>query len=344
MLIETASETTANVSIGDLDGDGHLDLVLAKGRHWPLVDRVLLNDGHGRFSIGYALGSASDRSYSAPLGDLDGDGSLDVVISNDRPDPKLVYLNDGAGHFRVGSQFGLPEWPTRNAALADLDGDGRLDIVVANRSADAGGVGSNFVCPNHGGGDFAGECIAFSQESSTTITAIDIDRDGLVDLVVPHRDGGQSFIYFNDGRAHFPRRVPFGPPDAMIRSAQAVDLDGDGQIDLVAIDEKRGLLIFAGRPDKTFATARILATGVPIPYALAIGDLDRDGRPDIVVGHLAARSTIYFNDGSGQYTAVGFGDGRGDTYGLAIGDLDGDGWPDIAAARSGAPSAVYFSR
>src|SRR5258708_33079804 len=84
-LLEETSETSANVSIGDLNGDGALDIVLAKARHWPLVDRVLLNDGHGRFPAAHNLGEASDRSYSASLADLDGDGDLDDVIANDGP-------------------------------------------------------------------------------------------------------------------------------------------------------------------------------------------------------------------------------------------------------------------
>src|SRR5258706_16181370 len=64
LLLEATSETSANVSIGDVNGDGNLDIVLAKGRHWPLVDRVLLNDGHGRFPVAHNLGGAADRSYS----------------------------------------------------------------------------------------------------------------------------------------------------------------------------------------------------------------------------------------------------------------------------------------
>jgi hypothetical protein len=92
--LETVSETTANASIGDLNGDGHLDIVLAKGRHWPLPDVVLFGDGKGHFKPGPPLPNKPDRSYSAPLADLNGDGSLDMVISNDAPDPKIILLND----------------------------------------------------------------------------------------------------------------------------------------------------------------------------------------------------------------------------------------------------------
>jgi hypothetical protein len=80
-----------------------------------------------------ANASNGDRSYSAPLADLDKDGDLDIVLSNDAPDPKLILLNDGKGRFTIGGTFGDPNWPTRNVALADLNGDGYPDIAVANR-------------------------------------------------------------------------------------------------------------------------------------------------------------------------------------------------------------------
>jgi hypothetical protein len=89
--LEETSEDSANVSIGDLDGDGDPDLALAKGRHTPLVDRILLNDGKGNFTAS-DLGPA-DRTYSAVLADLDGDRDLDIVTSNDRPDTKVIYIN-----------------------------------------------------------------------------------------------------------------------------------------------------------------------------------------------------------------------------------------------------------
>ena len=335
LLLEKTSETSANVSIGDVDGDGRLDIVLVKGRHWPLVDRVLLGDGAGHFKPGYDLGTASDRSYSGRLVDLDGDGDLDVVISNDAPDPKLVYLNDGKGHFHVGSSFGKPAWPTRNATVADINGDGLPDIVAANRgdSTDA-----NYICPNRGNGRFDGECIAFSREPATTITAADFNRDGLIDLAVPHRDGGQSRVYLAGPKGTFDRArtIPFGPPNATIRMAEAADLDGDGLLDLVAIDENVGMAIYFGQRDGSLSAAVRVADAKPAPYALAVADVNRDGKPDIVVGNIEAPSAVYFNDGTGrQFHTIRFGDGKGTVYGFAIADLDRDGVMDIAAARSG---------
>src|SRR5688572_21385539 len=98
LLLERTSETSADVSFGDLNGDRHLDVMLAKGRHWPLVEQVLLNDGTGHFRAA-PLSSISDRTYSGLLIDLDRDGDLDVVVSNDQPDPKRTYVNNGRGHF-----------------------------------------------------------------------------------------------------------------------------------------------------------------------------------------------------------------------------------------------------
>ena len=341
LLLETTSETSANASIGDVDGDGLLDIVLAKGRHWPLVDRVLLGDGRGGIRTSYDLGSASDRSYSGLLVDLDGDGALDVVISNDRPDPKRVYLNDGKGHFRVGSTFGRPEWGTRNASIADVNGDRLPDIIVANR----GEPGAAYVCLNRGKGRFDADCIQVAGYPTTTVTPADFNHDGFVDLAVPHREGGQSYVYLGASKGGFSdsRRVPFGPPDATIRISAAADINSDGLIDLVAIDERTGVAVYYGRQDGGFGSAVPIGNPAIVPYALAVADLDGNGATDIIVGNVNAPSLIHFNNGAEKnFTTESFGDDQGTVYGFAIADLDRDGWADIAVARSEAPNVVYF--
>jgi len=85
---------------------------------------VLLNDGHGGF-IASNLGTAPDRTYSAALADIDGDVHLDIVVSNDAPDRKLLYRNDGKG-------------TVYSLAFADFDGDGWPDIVAARSDAPNG--------------------------------------------------------------------------------------------------------------------------------------------------------------------------------------------------------------
>src|ERR1700678_991832 len=81
LLLEATSDTTANVSFGDFDGDGHLDILLVKGRHWPIVDRILLGDGTGGIRKAYDLWKVADRSYTGGLADFNGDGFLDIAVS-----------------------------------------------------------------------------------------------------------------------------------------------------------------------------------------------------------------------------------------------------------------------
>jgi len=345
LLLETRLDTTANVSVGDLDGDGHLDILLVKGRHWPIADRVLLGDGAGGIRKAYNLSNIADRSYAGGLADFDGDGSSDVAVSNDDPDKKLVYLNDRKGNFTIGSEFGRPEWSTRNLSIADINGDGFPDIILANR----GDVGrtSNDICLNNGKGQFGADCISFAPYPATTIATADFNKDGFVDLIVPHRDSGQSYIYIGSQDHSYTDnyRIPFGPADATIRVAAAADFNGDNLPDIVTVDEYKGVHLYFGQKDQSFSAGLSLADAKVVPYALTIADLNNDNKPDIIVGHIKAPSTIFFNDGTGRnFKPVPFGDAKGTVYGFGIGDFNEDGIPDIAVARSEAQNVLYFGK
>ena len=344
LLLETKSETSAGVSIGDIDGDGDLDLILAKGRHWPLLDLILRNNGKGQFTT-EPLSKNADRTYSAALADIDGDGDLDIVVSNDRPDKKLIYKNDGKGHYSLSGTFGNPNWSTRYVTLADVNGDNRPDILVANRGSVPADPRLSQLCLNDGQGAFPANS-ALPTESATIIVVKDLDGDGFVDLLIPHRDGGQSLIFWNDGKASFTRPAPFGPTHSSIRTAASADLDGDGKFDVVIGDEIEGVFYCLNKGNRGFSSLVRLAPKSITPYAIGLADMDKDGSIDILVGNVELPGSIFFNKPNGRevrFKEVRWGDGKGTVYEIAIGDLDGNGWPDIAAARSDAPNAVWFN-
>ena len=174
------------------------------------------------------------------------------------------------------------------------------------------GPGPSFVCLNEGNGRFASDCIAIPAESATTIVPADFDKDGFIDLAVPSRDGGQSRIYFNDGKAGFARTAAFGPADAAARVGAAADFNRDGTIDLAVGDEKAAsLIVYINDGQGRLTPGFKIADPAKTPYAMAAGDLNDDRHPDIVFGYTEGPHAVFFNDGTGRrFTPVAFGDRR----------------------------------
>jgi hypothetical protein len=336
--LETVSETSSNASIGDLNGDGNLDIVLVKGRHWQLTSRIFLGDGKGHFTPGQLLPSKATKSYSGSLADMTKSGHLDMVLSNDAPDPKLVLLNDGKGNFSIGGTYGKPEWETRNAAVGDLNGDGYPDIAVANRGM------PSYVCMNDGKLHF--DCHPLPDSpSAATVKIADMNGDGANDVVYACRDSCQSVVYLNDGKGGFPRKEPWGPAKSSTRAMAVADFNGDDYLDIAACHEEKGCFIYFNDGKGHFGSGIPFAKPKAVPYSMLAADLNRDVRPDIIVGYVNSPAVVYFNDGTGKkFRALPFGDGKGTIYGMASADLDGDGWLDVVAARSDAPSFVMFNR
>src|SRR4030095_6668514 len=180
---------------------------------------------------------------------------------------------------------------------------------------------------------------------ATTIGAGDINEDGLPDLVVPNRDGGQSYIFINDGKGGFAEKHSFGPAKSSTRAIALGDLNGDGRLDVVIGDETGGGgFIYFNQGHLKFSEALPIAEKTDTFYSTAIADMNGDGHADVVIGNEKTPGIVLINDGSGPgFRSIRFGDGKGAVYGMAIGDVNGDGSPDIVAARSDAVSMLYFN-
>jgi peroxiredoxin len=122
------------------------------------------------------------------------------------------------------------------------------------------------------------------------------------------------------------------------------DFDGDGRLDLAVIEERqKAAFTIRNLGQRRFGQFEKLPGAAREPYAVAVSDLNRDGRPDVIVGHVELPGSIYFNSGEGRFRETAWNDGKGVVYGMAFADLNGDGWPDIVAARSDAPNGIWFN-
>ena len=337
LTLGTESRSTASICIGDLNNDGHPDVAVANGRHWPQQNLLFFNQGRARFNLVRPLGVDLAPSYSTALGDLDGDGDLDVAVGNDLA-PNSLFLNDGDGRFRHAGHFG-DATSIRSLVLADIDRDGDLDILANVRGR------QNLIHLNDGRAGFERSTTFGASRDSTIDTAVgDLNGDGHPDLVLANRDRQPSVVLLNNGAGRFDQLKPFGDVRDETRSVAVADLDGDGHLDWVAGNIGRSNAIFFG--DGKGGVQRHLRFGKPDgrTYSVAVADMDQDGSMDVVVGNVGQANAVYFNrKGGTEFAPLEFGAAAHASYHVATGDLNEDRFPDIVVANSGARNVVYLN-
>jgi len=189
-------------ALGDLDGDGDLDLFAAviaprQGRNRDPADRVLINDGLGDFTdSGQRLGETD--STAVALGDLDGDADLDVLVGTGRG--AMVWINQGGaqggqdGTFALSAQR-ISGGRIRAVFLSDLDGDGDLDPLVAARRQAT-------VWWNDGQAAFARSSQRFRYSKRHGLAIEDFNGDGRPDVFAA--EGSRDYrVWFNQGDGTF---------------------------------------------------------------------------------------------------------------------------------------------
>ena len=313
-----APPAAEGVALGDLDGDGDLDAVFAR---WGAEDLVLLNDGLARFTSTPIAGSGG-ATFTPTLADLDGDGDLDLALAagsaslsfddivhgDATGDPNLVYRNDGGAFTLVPDA--LPEVGTIGITFAlaavDADDDGDIDLYSAN---DAG----PYITPNHlllndGTGRFtdSGDPGSTLTMFSMGVAVGDANQDGLVDLFITNVGPPRLLVNLGGGEfaeasAAMGADIPATPESLISWGTAFVDLDADLDQDLVVAfgfggDQQKLDAVDPAYTQSEAQPDQVLLSNGAAHYeradigfadpgrtrAVAVGDLDRDGRPDLV--------------------------------------------------------------
>ena len=202
-------------------------LTTALGATSPVVARyrVAATGGSGVFEGGatHDLGSGP---ASIAVGDLDGDGKLDLVTANAEADSVSVLLNQGGGSFGQHTTYRVGSYP-RSVALGDLDGDGDLGMVVASADLDSVVVFSN------SGGTFSRRAAYSAGDRPESIALGDVNGDGRLDIVVANANSNDVSVLLNDGSGSFATGGAYGV-GTRPRWVRLGDVDGDGSLDVVA--------------------------------------------------------------------------------------------------------------
>ena len=277
------SGNSAGITLGDIDGDGDADVLVANTN---TGQDIWINDGAGGFT---ATSFGAGVSRDVELGDLDGDGDLDVVVANYN-EPQDVWINDGSGSF---SAFSYGGGNSRAVGLGDLDGDGDLDAVFANRNQ------GQDIWINDGSAGFTQSSLGGG--ASLGIAVGDLDGDSDVDVLVGNTNNGAQEVWFNDGSASF---VIDSQGSGDTAAVALGDLDGDGDLDAAVVDFNQPSEVWINQGLGTF-TLNTIGSGTTKALGVSIGDLDGDGDLDVVLANWSnVAERLWTNDGSGSFVAT----------------------------------------
>ncbi|MER7821086.1 FG-GAP-like repeat-containing protein [Streptomyces sp. NPDC096097] len=306
-----APHTVSSVFLGsavirDVNGDGHQDVISQEAR--GNVALVWLGDGTGALGAGAVVQlnptPGCDTSGDNPcvarfptdvtVGDFDEDGTPDLATSNANTNSVSVVIGNGDGTFGAATQFGLGGGAVpQGIATADLGGDGHLDLITSNAT-----TGTLSVLSGDGHGGFgSASSVAAGVTQPSKLKLADVNADGKPDaVVVAPGTPGRVAVLLGDGAGGFAAANVLSA-GANLSSASVSDLNGDGHADVVVSSiVSNEVVVLEG--DGTGAFGSPLAFGLnggSNPQATAVGDLDGDGRLDVVTANSNSSAT-FVND------------------------------------------------
>lgn len=348
------------VSLADIDGDGLTDIVVPQ--QGSTLSGLGINDSFAvyrnttvngvlSFAPPAVFALTSESASNSGIGDLDGDGKLDVMIAMTGGSVDVFRNTSVPGiiSFVIAPSLLVPGLPSQ-IEVNDLDGDGKADLAVGAGDYTLhvfknSSVGSNI--------SFAPrQDYTLSYNSTQSVCLSDIDGDGKVDLISPNYLSDSMVILRNTGT---PGTISFAAPFVYhiginTSFALARDMDGDGKNDLVLAS---GIYDYPGfnMPDTLIILVKNLSTpgnfvfGTPVSYPVhspsefALADFDGDGKPDVVTVNNDSTAFVFKNTSTPGSLSLApkiiySHTDNFEIKGVGAGDLDGDGKPDFVTSSN----------
>ncbi|HNP35123.1 MAG TPA: DUF5011 domain-containing protein [Woeseiaceae bacterium] len=239
---------------------------------------------------------------------------------------------------------------TRSVVVADLDGDGSPDLVVANDATNE----TNQIFWGDGAGGFLPPVdLDGSTERSDSVDVADVDGDSDLDILIGNRSTAANRLYRNNGARSFSFLDQNALSTVMTSrhtsDANFVDVNGDGDPDVVVTNRGSGNMVFIGGAMAGFSVNGTLnGSASTDSSSSAIGRFTNDSSPDLIIGNREnQRNDLYVNNGS----AAGFPfDTRRDlspdanyTDWVAAADLNNDGWDDVIIGNREQPNQYMLN-
>ena len=298
LVLKKVSLVGSGIAVGDFDGDGKPDVVVSNFDDGSIS--IYKNTSTiGQISFANAVNfTAWPQAYRLVVADFNGDGKPDIAVTSNDNIPSMisVFTNTTVpgGPITFLPRQDLPvQQGAREITAADIDGDGKPDLIVSCQ----GGNVSVFRNTSAGGQTSFAPKVDYTMPavSATEATVvIDFDGDGKPDMVVTNNNMPGSISLLENTST--PGTISFGPMQVISTRDYpygicAADIDGDGKPDLALTNQLNNsvaVLVNTSTPGHmSFTNIGSFATNIQ-PRSVVVGDMDGDGRPDLVVGNEGA--------------------------------------------------------